>query len=323
MMEDAKNLYTTQEIAESANLSKQTVLNYVKDGVITPAMQLAHGQCYFDEATVVTLMTISCAKDYRNNTLAVCFGNEEDCASFEETYNRFLKEQGIPRVDNLTKYLMDCREISKSNEGHKRLCMIDSINETIHACENEMKDLSGELQKRLLTNPDIEDMAVIIENRNNLVKKKQEIKELLNEHDRIIFNAELQWFALKQDRIEERYSIADMRRLLEELKNLPQDGTIEYEPKKPAVKSVWRKTEQRYLRDYTKRYMKERLAKGYVAIWCTDGQSNGGIYQLLTKAVNPCIRRIEIYCMDSITDEMQQIIDFLQEIKDVVFKSEI
>lgn len=37
MMEDTKNLYTTQEAAESANLSKQTVLNYVKEGVITPA----------------------------------------------------------------------------------------------------------------------------------------------------------------------------------------------------------------------------------------------------------------------------------------------
>ena len=322
-MEDTKKLYTTQETAEAANFSKQTVLNYVKDGVIMPAMQLANGQCYFDETTVVTLMTLSCAKDYRNNTLAVCFGNKEECTAFEEAYNRSLNEQGISRVDNLTEYLMDCRRIPKSNKLHKRLCMMESVEKTISACENEMKGLSDELQKRLLTHPDIEDMAIIIKNRNELVAKSKETSELLHEHDRKIFNAELRWFALKQDKIEERYSIADMRRLLEELKNQPKDGTIEYEPEKPAVKSVWRKVEQRYLREYTKEYMKKRLAKGYVAVLCMDGKDNGGIYQLLKKAVNPCIRRIEIYCMDSITDEIQQIVDFLQEIKEVTFKSEI
>lgn len=323
MMEDAKNLYTTQEIAESANLSKQTVLNYVKDGVITPAMQLAHGQCYFDEATVVTLMTLSCAKDYNGNTLVICFGTDEEQASFEETYSNYLEEHEIERVDNLAEFLAECREVPKSNKLHKRLCMIDSVEKTIRACNNEIKELSDELQKRMLTNPDIEDMAFIIENRGGLIEKKEEIRELLNDNDREIFNAELRWFGLKRMKAEERYSIADMSRLAGELKNLPRDETIEYEPEKPAVRSVWRKVEQKYLRDYTKEYMRKRLAKGYVTVLCMDGQDNGGIHKLLSKSMNPCIRRIEVYCMDNITDEIQQIIDFLQEYKDVVFKSEI
>ena len=322
-MEDTKNLYTTQETAEAANFSKQTVLNYVKDGIITPALQMANGQCYFDEKTVVTLMTLSCAKDYRDNTLTVCFGNREECTSFEDAYNTYLSERGIPRVDNLTKCLMKWREIPKSDKLSKRLCMIASVEKTIRACENEMKELSVELQKRLLTNPAIEDMAVVLENRNELIKKKEEIMELLHDHDRKIFKDELWWFASKRFKIEERYSIEDMSRLSKELAVLPEDGVIEYEPKKPAVKSVWRKTEQRYLRDCTKDYMKKQLAKGYVAVLCMDGQDNGGICQLLKKAMNPCIRRIEIYCMGDITDEIQQVIDFLQEQKDVIFKSEI
>lgn len=251
-MEDTKNLYTTQETAEAANFSKQTVLNYVKDGVITPALQMANGQCYFDEKTVVTLMTLSCAKDYRDNTLTVCFGNREECTSFEDAYNAYLSERGIPRVDNLTKCLMKWREIPKSDKLSKRLCMIASVEKTIRACENEMKELSVELQKRLLTNPAIEDMAVVLENRNELIKKKEEIMELLHDHDRKIFKDELWWFASKRFKIEERYSIEDMSRLSKELAVMPEDGVIEYEPKKPAVKSVWRKTEQRYLRDCTK-----------------------------------------------------------------------
>ena len=322
-MEDTKNLYTTQETAEAANFSKQTVLNYVKDGVITPALQMANGQCYFDEKTVVTLMTLSCAKDYRDNTLTVCFGNREECTSFEDAYNTYLSERGIPRVDNLTKCLMKWREIPKSDKLSKRLCMIASVEKTIRACENEMKELSVELQKRLLTNPAIEDMAVVLENRNELIKKKEEIMELLHDHDRKIFKDELWWFASKRFKIEERYSIEDMSRLSKELAVMPEDGVIEYEPKKPAVKSVWRKTKQRYLRDCTKDYMKKQLAKGYVAVLCMDGQDNGGICQLLKKAMNPCIRRIEIYCMGDITDEIRQVIDFLQEQKDVIFKSEI
>ena len=146
---------------------------------------------------------------------------------------------------------------------------------------------------------------------------------MLSDNDREIFNAELRWFSLKRMKIEERYSIADMLRLAGELKNLPRDEMIEYEPKKPAVRAMWRKVEQKYLRDYTKEYMRKRLAKGYVTVLCMDGQDNGGIHKLLSKSMNPCIRRIEVYCMDNITGEIQQIIDFLQEYKDVVFKSEI
>ena len=186
-MEDTKNLYTTQETAEAANFSKQTVLNYVKDGIITPALQMANGQCYFDEKTVVTLMTLSCAKDYKDNTLTVCFGNREKCTAFEDAYNTYLGERGIPRVDNLTKCLMKWREIPKSDKLSKRLCMIESVEKTIRACENEMKELSVELQKRLLTNPAIEDMAVVLGNRNELIEKKEEIMELLHDHYRKIF----------------------------------------------------------------------------------------------------------------------------------------
>lgn len=321
-MEDAKTLYTTQETAEAANFSKQTVLNYVKDGIIAPALQLANGQCYFDETTVVALMTLSCAKDYKDNTLAVCFGNGEDCIAFEEAYNRRLKERGIQRVDNLTEYLVGLRKIPKSHKFHKRLCMIDSVNKTVHACEKEVKDLSDELQKRLLTHPGIEAMEVILENRNELLGRHDEIMELLSEHDRKIFNAEFLWFTLRRDKIEERYSIADMRKLLDKLTD-PSEETIEYEPVKPAVKAVWRKVEQRYLRDWTKDCMKERLANGYAAVLCMDGQDNGGIYQLLKKAMNPCIRRIEIYGIYNVTNEIQQTVHFLEEIKDVTFKTEI
>lgn len=322
-MKDTKNLYTTQEIAEAANFSKQTVLNYVKDGVITPSIQLANGQCYFDEAAVVTLMTVSCAKDYKNNTLAVCFGNDEECVNFEEGYNSYLKEQGIQRVDNLTEYLMKCREAARSDKMHKRLYMIEAVDKTFRACENEIKELSNELQKRLLTNSNIEDMTLIIKNRKELISKGKEISESLNEHDREIFGRELRWFAEKRNKIEGRYSIPDMSRLAKELEVLPKDKIIEYEPEKPAVKSVWRKVKQRYLRDFTKDYMKVRLTKGYTALLCMDGRDNEEIYQLLIKAVNPCIRRIEVYRTGDITNEMQQVIHFLQNIKDVIYKSEI
>ena len=271
----------------------------------------------------MTLMTLSCAKDYKDNTLVICFGDEEERIAFEEAYNNYLSEQEIQRVDNLTEFLMGCREVPKSNTLHKRLCMIDSVEKTRRACENEIKELSDELQKRLLTNPEIEDMAVIIENRGGLVKEYERIRGLLNEHDCQIFNDELRWFGLKQIKIEERYSIADMSRLARELKTLPREEMIEYEPEKPAVKSIWRKVEQRYLRNYTKDYMKKRLAKGYVTVLCMDGTDNGGIYELLSKSLNPCIRRIEVYCMGNITNEIQQIIDVLQEHKDVAFKSEI
>lgn len=322
-MEDTKNLYTTQDTAEAANFSKQTVLNYVKNGVITPVMHLANGQCYFDESTVVTLMTLSCAKDYKDNTLAVCFGNEEECRAFEEEYNGYLNKHGIQRVDNLTEYLMKCREVPKSNKLHRRLCMIESVDKTIRACDNEIKELSDELLTRMLTSSSIEDARLIVGYKNELVERNKEIKEQMDEHDRKIFNNELRRYVLRKDKIEKRYAIVDMKRLAKDLACLPRDEMIEYEPEKPAVKSIWRRVEQKYLRNYTKDYMRECLAKGYVAVFCMDGLENGGIYQLLSKAMNPCIRRIEIYCTGDVTNEIQQVIKFLQDTKDVTFKSEI
>lgn len=197
LMKDTNSLLTAQETAEAVNLSKQTVLNYMKDGIIKPSLKLSSGQCFFDEEAVVTLLVLSFSKDYRDNTLAVCLGSSETHRSFNEEYNRHLHDLGIRRVDNLAEYLMRCRDNLKLNEPIRRICITQAVETTIRACEKEVNKLIKEIQNHILFHPNLEDVSVFAEHRDNLLEAEK-ILPKLGKNDRRIYDIGLCMYRQKK-----------------------------------------------------------------------------------------------------------------------------
>lgn len=316
------SLLTAQETAEAANLSKQTVLNYVKEGIIKPTLRLSNGQCFFDEEAVARLLVLAFSKDYKNNTLAVCLGSPEMHQSFKEEYGRYLNGQGIQRVDNLAEYLMGCRGKLRLNTLAQRVCVTQAVETTVRACEKEVNKLAKDLQNYILFHSDIEDVSVFAEHRDNLLDAES-ISPKLSRNDRKIYHRGIDMYRRKRESVEERYAFEDMHNLIKALNSPQWERVMGYQPEKPVVRAIWRKVEQRHLHDCIKSHLKEYFKQGYVSVLCLDMQSDRCIYELISKSMNPCISRIEVYCMDDITQEIQQTFEGIQEYKDVIFKSEI
>lgn len=141
-MNEMENLLTAQQTAEAAGVSKQTVLNYVKECIIFPALTLPTGQSFFDENAVITLVTLSLARICKQNRLVVMFGSADECQTFEKMYNQYLKQQNMPRVDDLKEFIQKYREAVKNEPKHQTLCSIESVEKTIRACDKAVKSLT-------------------------------------------------------------------------------------------------------------------------------------------------------------------------------------
>lgn len=322
LTEEYGGLLSAQETAEAAGVAKQTVLNYMKDGRITPSLELPSGQCFFDEDAVVTLLVLSFSKEYKDNTLAVCIGGSDACQSFSEEYDSYLKNRGIPRVDNLAGYLTDCRKRLRLNKPSQRLYITQAVETTIRSCEREVKKLSRDLQNHILFHPHIEDVAVFAEHRDSLLDAEKIIPRL-NGSDREIYETGIYLYREKRESVEERYAVRDMSSLAKILNSGEWEQVTKYKPSKPVVRAIWRKVEQRHLRECLKSHMKQHFRQGYVSVLSLNPQNDRCLYELVSKALDPCIRRIEVYCLDEIPQEIHQVLDGVQEYKDIVYKSEL
>ena len=84
---------TTRDLAARTHLAPQTILNYVKEGIVSPIDVLPDGRCYFDVSVADELITRNLLKKYPNHTAVVVLYNDEDSMKkFETTYDSYLKK---------------------------------------------------------------------------------------------------------------------------------------------------------------------------------------------------------------------------------------
>ena len=278
-MNETQDLLTAQQVADSAGVAKQTVLNNAKEGVISPILTLPNGQHYFDETAVPTLMMEYLGKICKNNKLVVMFGSADECQVFEEKYTQYLKEKNIPRVDNFAEVIQKYREAVKNNPMHKVVYMLESTEQTLRTCEKAISALPTD-------KPDV--------------------------------------FESKRDQLERRYCREDMSKLSKDLAEglKKKSVNLDYQPKTSAVKAIWKRVEQDYLREATKDYIKSKLSNGYVSVLCIDYQNERGIYKLIHCAMNVGISTVEIYGYDNTSLEVQEVIRYLKECRKVAIKDE-
>lgn len=271
-MSGYEKLLTAQQVADAANVSKQTVLNYAKEGIITPSLTLPSGQNYFDEKEIIIICELSLGRLYNDNLLVVIFGSESECRLLEKQYMYRMQDKNMQRIDNFIEYVQSYREVVRKGIKHNILLRLESIEKTIRLCEKKVHALE----------------------RNNS-------------------------YCEKAEQIERRYCYEDMQKLLKEIKNNLQDNTyvINYQPKTAVVKTIWSQVEQKYLVECTKAYLDKKLSKGYYSVLFVDCQNECGIYDLLHRAMDTTISRVEIYGYSNITYELQETIRYISEYKNV------
>ena len=116
---------TTRDLAARTHLAPQTILNYVKEGTITPINISPDGRYYFDMSVADELITRTLLKKYPNHTaIVVLYTDEDSMKTFENTYTNYLNEEGILRIDNLTEKVSEVRERVEGNALHDRLILM-------------------------------------------------------------------------------------------------------------------------------------------------------------------------------------------------------
>lgn len=310
---------TTRDLAARTHLAPQTILNYVKEGIVSPIDVLPDGRCYFDVSVADELITRNLLKKYPNHTAVVVLYNDEDSMKkFETTYDSYLKKEGKVRIDNLTDTVAEVRERIEKNAMHDRLFCIHLYEKILRKCSSEMQKASAEFQTRVMSNPKLEDRKLLAENLEELVSDRKSVMEKLNANDKKIVENSAYWLAEQNEKILERYSYKKVMELKEKL-NTSKDilDHFEFVPKTNIVKNLVRKEKQSFFAKTVDSRLEQLLQKGYVSIIkinCTEEQA---IYELLSKTY--FVNDITLYGCSNATPEMQQVIQFLQDRKRVDF----
>lgn len=221
---------TTRDLAARTHLAPQTISNYVKEGIITPIDISPDGRYYFDMSVADDLITRNLLKKYSNHTaIVVLYTDEDSMKTFENTYNNYLVEEGILRIDNLTEKVSEVRERVEANALHDRLFCIYLCEKIMRKHDSEIRKLQADLPVHIMKNPKLEDRNLLLENLDVLVADTASIMEKLSPNDKKIVQSAFYRLKEQEEKVHERYAMNEIGALVKQLnkesgKNLERDG---------------------------------------------------------------------------------------------------
>lgn len=309
---------TTRDLAARTHLAPQTILNYVKDGTITPTDTSPDGRYYFEMSVADELITRSLLKKYPKHTaIVVLYTDEDSMKTFENTYNTYLENEGILRIDNLTEKVSEVRKNIEGNALRDRLFCMHLCNEITRKHDGEIRKLYSDLPTRIMQNPKLEDRTLLLENLDILVSEPASVMEKLNPNDKKIVQGAFYWLEEQKGKIHERYAMNEIDALLKQLKGSQNsEERFEFPLKTKTIENMVRKERQSF---YSKSLDKalEKLKEGYQSLMKIDCSKEQGIYELLYKT--RFTENIKLYGYDNATEEMQEAIQFLNDTKKLEF----
>lgn len=305
---------TTRDLAARTHLAPQTILNYVKEGTITPINISPDGRYYFDMSVADELITRTLLKKYPNHTaIVVLYTDEDSMKTFENTYTNYLNEEGILRIDNLTEKVSEVRERVEGNALHDRLFCIYLCEKIARKCESEIKKLKSDLPTRIMQNPKLEDRNLLLKNLNILVSDTASVMEKLNSNDKKIVQGALYWLEEQKEKILERYAMSEITALSKQLSASKNPGDhFEFPMQTKTIKNIVRKEKQSFYAESLDKAL-EKLKEGYQSLIKIDCSKEESIYDLLYKT--RFTEQIKFYGCDNATKEINEIIRFLQDTK--------
>ncbi len=311
-------MITTNQLAEATNLAQQTILNYVKEGIIEPELTTPDGRNYFSEGLIPKLLIKKSSSMLKNAVLTVAFGdNEEEFEKFETAYNDFLKERNVLRVDSLAEYMDAVREALKKDATQQRAYMFMCADEVSKAYQKALTEWKEKMENRIFSDTSFSDAGSLLSYRGKLFDSEAGLSENLCEKDKHIFDTYKISYQNGQKKLFEKYCMADIKKLADRLaENKPVQ--IDYTPKTGTVKGIFERVKLKHYRMAVDVQIKEKLSKRYCSLLCIKSGSEDSIYNLLNKAVSSEYCQIEVYGYEQATHEEQEVIRFLQDSKDVI-----
>ena len=311
-------MITTNQLAEAANLAQQTILNYVREGIIEPELTTPDGRNYFNEGLIPKLLIRKSSSMLRNAVLTVALGdNEAELEKFETAYNDFLKQRNILRVDSLAEYMDAVREALKSDAAQHRAYMFMCVDEVSRAYQKTLTEWKGKMENKIFADASFTDMESLLAYRGKVFDSEAKLRESLCEEDKHIFNIHRISYENGQKKLAEKYCLADMKEIADKLaENKPMQ--IDYTPKTGTVKGIFERVKLKHYRMAVDAQIREKLSKGYCSLLCIKSGSRDSIYRLLSKAVSDEYCQIEVYGYEQATKEEQEVIRFLQDSRDVI-----
>lgn len=305
---------TTRDLAARTHLAPQTILNYVKEGLITPIDTSPDGRYYFEMSVADDLITRNLLKKYPNHTaVVILYKNEDSMKAFENTYNNYLKNEGILRIDNLAETVTKVRESIEKNALYDRVFCMYLCKEIIKKCKIEREKLKSSLPAYIMQNPKLEDRNLLLENLDVLTSDSASVLEKLNPNDKKIVKGAINWLTEEIRKVYERYTLKDITDLLEQLSaSKDKDEHFEFPIKTKTIENMYRKGKQSYYAKALSDQFK-KLKKGYQSLIKIDCSAEDSIYDLLYKT--RYTEHIKFYGCENATKEMEEVIRFLQDTK--------
>lgn len=309
---------TTRDLAARTHLAPQTISNYVKEGIITPIDISPDGRYYFDMSVADDLITRNLLKKYSNHTaIVVLYTDEDSMKTFENTYNNYLVEEGILRIDNLTEKVSEVRERVEANALHDRLFCIYLCEKIMRKHDSEIRKLQADLPVHIMKNPKLEDRNLLLENLDVLVADTASIMEKLSPNDKKIVQSAFYRLKEQEEKVHERYAMNEVGALVKQLntsKN-PADR-FEFPMKTKTIENLVRKEKQSFYAESLDKAL-EKLKDGYQSLIKIDCTAEESIYDLLYKT--RFTEYIKFYGCDNATKELNEIIRFLEDTKKVEY----
>lgn len=313
-------MMTTNQLAEATNLAPQTIFNYVKEGIIEPDETMPDGRYYFNEDLVPRLILKKSALLLRNATLFIAFDNEEEnLVSFEETFIKANKQKNTPIVNSLFDYLNSLKEVIQNDENQKQLLMKIFVAETKDAYQKELRLKREKLEGELIVDKDVTDLSDLLTHRDKLFifdDSSERLFKEMNEKDKPIVKRYRDRYGEYIRSANKKYCITEIIKVEEQLAN-PDKDEIPWEPKTGTVKGIFKRAEQTYYRKVVDIQIQEKLSKGYCSLLKILSGDDDSVYRLLMKADSNEYRYIEVFGFEKATPEEQQVIRFLEKIKQV------
>lgn len=310
-------MLSVRKLAECANVSPQTIFNYVSNGYLVPSKVTPDGRYFFKERAVGQVLTKKYEKTFRKGILVVQFVGTEDEKQSVENY---LKETSLQRCDDIIELIYSMRSQVREEQEYQIECFKYASSEVVRKCKHELEQIQSEYKGNLLSNQDVENIQEVFRRFSEIMGtgKCSNMQVRLSANDEDILSRFANAYMCEMKEITEKYQVNQMGEISKKLTTEPE-AVLAYKPEGRVVDRIWQAAEEKYYNSKIDSIVREKLENGYVSyLMLIEGEDNR-ILKLLEKGMSEGYSRIVVFKGCLATPEEQEVLQFIEERKQVFY----
>lgn len=310
-------MLSVRKLAEYANVSPQTIFNYVSNGYLAPSEVTPDGRYFFEERAVGQVLTKKYEKTFRKGILVVHFTRTEGEAQAVED---FLKETSLQRCDDIVEYIYEMRSQVREEQDYQIECFKYASSEVVRKCKDELTLLQAEYKRKLVETSEVDNVQEVFRRFSEIIAigRYSNVQVRLSTNDEEILARFANAYMCEMKEVTEKYRVNEMGEIAKKLVTEPET-VLAYKPKGIEAERSWRAAEAKYYNSKIDSIVKEELEKGYVSyLMLVEGEDNR-ILKLLEKGMSEGYSRIVIFNSSLATPEEQEVLKFIEERKKTLY----